>query len=268
MRKHLVFCLVVLLGSVSTARAADAQANVAGPVAKEKAARKACITGAVEAGIDLLADLYVDTKNTTYVFNQARCYQQNHRWTQAVDRFREYLRKAPDLPDQEKAEVYAHIAECEALKAKEASAQPAVTGVSAASTVSTGSNPGAAPVVPETTLAARAAQPKSDGRGLRIGGMIGAGVGVAGIVTGVGLALKVRSLTNELNTKFNAPKEATRASYEKWGYVSYGVGAAALVTGATLYYLGSRAGKSSTLGVALLPAFTPETATLSMQGSF
>jgi hypothetical protein len=34
------------------------------------------------------------------------------------------------------------------------------------------------------------------------------------------LALKERALTNEINTKFNADKESTRASCVTWGYVS------------------------------------------------
>jgi hypothetical protein len=50
----------------------------------------------------------------TAVYNQGRCYQQNNRWEQAISRFREYLRKAKDLSDNDTAEVNRQISDCEA----------------------------------------------------------------------------------------------------------------------------------------------------------
>jgi hypothetical protein len=84
------------------------------------------------------------------------------------------------------------------------------------------------------------------------------------------LAFKEQALTNEINAKFNANKESTRSSYETWGYVSYGVGAAAVVTGATLYYLGWRSGwtASGTTGIALLPSIGTGSTLMLLQGSF
>ena len=73
--------------------------------AREKVARKACITGDFRKGVDILADLFIETRDYTYVFNQGRCFQQHHRWEEALDRFDEYLRKATGIPSDEVAEV-------------------------------------------------------------------------------------------------------------------------------------------------------------------
>ena len=78
-----------------------------------KAAKKACIKGDVGKGIDILGDLYVETGDITFVFNQGRCFQQNHRWEEALDRFNEFLRKARNLSQNEKDEVDRYIADCQ-----------------------------------------------------------------------------------------------------------------------------------------------------------
>jgi len=80
--------------------------------AREKVARKACITGDFRKGVDILADLFIETPDYTYVFNQGRCFQQNHRWEEALDRFDEYLRKATGIPSDEVAEVQKYVADC------------------------------------------------------------------------------------------------------------------------------------------------------------
>jgi len=74
--------------------------------ATEKAAKKACATGDFAKGVDLLADLYVESNEISWVYNQGRCYQQNNRWEQAISRFREYLRKAKDISDSDRAEAH------------------------------------------------------------------------------------------------------------------------------------------------------------------
>jgi len=248
-----------------------------GKAAKEKAAKKACIAGNVKVGIDTLADLYVDTGDINYVFNQGRCYEQNHRWEEATDRFREYLRKAPSLTNTEKSEANAHIAECESMMAKQAGARPSpppepvLPPTPAPVPFTAAANyqgAGQAYPPPMPVVAAQSPAPQSDGRGLRITGIATTALGLCAVVTGVVLALKEQSLTNEINAKFNADKESTRASYVTWGYVSYGVGAAAVVAGATLYYLGWRSERPAATGIALSPVITPGTGSLVLQGSF
>jgi hypothetical protein len=78
---------------------------------QERAARKACLLGDVAKGTEILADLYLDTKDPTHIYNQGRCYEQNGQNEQAVLRFREYLRKAEHLPPADVAAVEQKIAE-------------------------------------------------------------------------------------------------------------------------------------------------------------
>jgi hypothetical protein len=85
---------------------------------REVQARKDCLTGKVESGVALLAELYAVTTNANFLYNQARCYEQNARPEDAINHFREYLRVAKDIGAEEKADVDKHIAECRALVAE------------------------------------------------------------------------------------------------------------------------------------------------------
>lgn len=60
-------------------------------------------------GVSILADLYVDTGDPNHLFNQARCYEQNLRFVEAAERFKEYPRKAPRLGEAERTDVEKHI---------------------------------------------------------------------------------------------------------------------------------------------------------------
>src|SRR5437867_3321336 len=98
---------------------------------REGEARRECLAGRYQRGIDLLAALFTDTKDPNYIFNQARCYQQNNRPDEALSRFREYLRKAPTLPPAEETEVQRYIRECEAMKAEQIAAARAAAPTAA-----------------------------------------------------------------------------------------------------------------------------------------
>jgi hypothetical protein len=82
----------------------------------EVEARTDCLTGKAESGVALLADLFARTGNPNFVYNQARCYEQNDRPEEAINRFREYLRVARDATDAEKADVEKHMADCRARR--------------------------------------------------------------------------------------------------------------------------------------------------------
>jgi hypothetical protein len=86
---------VLLAGTVLCAAAPRALgANVE---SKERSAKKACLLGDVNKGADILADLYVETNDPVYIYNQGRCFEQNGKDEQAVLRFKEYLRKDSNL---------------------------------------------------------------------------------------------------------------------------------------------------------------------------
>jgi hypothetical protein len=103
---------------------ASQSAFAARPVALEKQARKACLSGDYVKGVSILAELFVDSGDATYLYNQGRCYEQNVRYVEAAERFKEYLRKAPKLTADDKAEVDKHIADCEATIAKSHPVEP------------------------------------------------------------------------------------------------------------------------------------------------
>jgi hypothetical protein len=95
---------------------------------KERVAKKACLLGDVDKGAEILADLYVNTNDATYIYNQGRCFEQNGKNDQAVLRFKEYLRKAKNLPKSESEAVLGKIEELQgAARKHEVEAVPAPT---------------------------------------------------------------------------------------------------------------------------------------------
>lgn len=232
--------------------------------AKEKVAKKACATGDYAKGVDILADLFVETNDFLYVYNQARFYQQNSRWEQAISRFREYLRKAKDISESDRAETERQIADCEGSLGKTAQMAPPPVVATAPVPVAHPETTAAEPVT--STVSSKPEPSPSDssrGKKLRVAGVISAAVGVAAIGTGVGLALKANSLST---TDYSRSREDQRASLKTWSMVGYGVGAAAIVTGVVLYIVGWPSEQSSS--VALLPVVAPDGASVLLNGRF
>jgi len=271
------FLLTLLLVSILPVFASPAWAKPASRQAMEKAARKACLTGDYRKGINILADLFIGTEDQTYIFNQARCFQQNHRWEEALDRFSEYQRKATNLSANEKTELEKYMADCMAHiqpSQRSVPAQP-TSLATVASTVPASQPEGApaasvtAPALGPTATLATAAPTSPPGSGLRTAGIVVGAVGLAGVITGVVMALKTQSNVNDMYSNGYSPSaESSRKSYETWGWVGYGVGAAGILAGATMYLVGWSAGRSSPAEarLSLLPAFGHDRAMLLLQG--
>ena len=79
--------------------------------AKERRARIECAAGNHVDGVRLLAELWVSTGLTSHLFNQARCYEMSGQDQLAATHFREFLRKATDLPSKEVDEINHRIEE-------------------------------------------------------------------------------------------------------------------------------------------------------------
>ncbi|MBN2576985.1 MAG: hypothetical protein JXP73_20655 [Deltaproteobacteria bacterium] len=109
--------VTAILVTASPARAESREAT-------ERAARKARLSGDVTKGVELLSDLSLDTRDPTHIFNQARCFEQNNRCEEAIGRFREYLRKAPGLSPEVRADTEKHIADCQALLGQQPAPAP------------------------------------------------------------------------------------------------------------------------------------------------
>jgi hypothetical protein len=117
--KVLLASVVVLLAA-SSARAGDRETQ-------ERTAKKACLLGDFKKGTEILADLYLDTNDPTYVFNQGRCLEQNGQNEPAILRFQEYLRKAEGLSPADADAVRKRIDDLQAAldhRAKPALAVP------------------------------------------------------------------------------------------------------------------------------------------------
>ena len=98
--------LVALAATPGAARAQDRDP-------RELEAKKACLGGRTDRGIELLAEMYAETNDPTYIYNQGRCFQQSGRPREALTRFREYMRKAPNMSPDDKALVQGYISELE-----------------------------------------------------------------------------------------------------------------------------------------------------------
>jgi hypothetical protein len=249
---------------------ASSPAQAAGKEAKERAARKACLSGNVEKGVEILSDLFVNSGgDPNYLYNQARCYEQNHRWEDAISRFLEYLRKAPHLEDADRAETEKHIADCRAYlgispsKAPVAETQRVPVPVAA--------DPPPPPNVPPPTItvqSTQAAPSTTPGSGLRAAGIVTAAVGGAAIITGVILNFKVNSMSSDLEKNWVPSTNSSRESYKTIGWIGYGVGSACVASGAILYYLGWHKSNSAIESVSLVPVAAGGQVGVSLGGIF
>ena len=263
-RVSLVFIIPFLL--------APSLAQAANPEARERAARRACLAGDYTKGVSILSDLFLDTKDPNYVYNQGRCLELNGRYEEAILRFHEYLRTATKPSNAEKLGAQKHIADCQGLLAKQKSESNAPATALPVS-------PAAEPAVrqeavqPAPPMIMQQATPPSRstaGSGLRISGVLAASIGGAALVAGIVLNFKVNSMASDFETRggYTRSKGADRATYETLGWVSYGVGAACVATGSLLYYLGWRAGAGGSASLVLVPEFATGTTGAVLRGTF
>ncbi|MGD0835481.1 MAG: hypothetical protein ABSB49_02425 [Polyangia bacterium] len=244
--------------------------------AQERGARKACLDGDYAKGVSILSDLFLDTKDPTYIFNQGRCFEQNHRYEDAISRFQEYIRYAGkgQIDGSDKVAAEQHIADCRELLAKEAGVATPPPFATATSGQAPTSSPPPTPAAPAEVAStpARPAQPThSSGAGLRTAGITVGALGVVALASGVVLNLKANSVSNnEQNVPgaYSSSQESDRKSYEDFAWVAYGVGAACVGVGALLYLLGYQANSATQGGVALMPALAGGHAGAVLTGAF
>jgi hypothetical protein len=211
----------------------------AGPEEDPRAveARKACAAGEVERGIKQLADYLATTDDMTAVYNMGRCYEQNGMTDRALLQFREYLRKVKDLSPADRADVEAHI--------KQLDGEPRL--------------PPPTPAMPVAEVANA-----SEGRPpLRTAGIAVATVGAASVALGVYFGLHTRSLEQQASAapRYNEGDYNAGQTSHALQFVMYGIGAAAIVGGAILYYFGSE----SRQRVGLLPGVAAGTVSAIMR---
>ena len=226
-----------------------------------------------------MSDLFIDTRDATYIFNQGRCFEQNDRCEDAIPRFREYLRKAGGLSPESRAEGEKHIAECQALlgpksvpeAGREKASASAAKSNPASSTGIASLPPAVSATTPEPGAVASTSMPAAgSGRGLRMAGLGCGALGVAAVGTGIYFYTQAKYYSDKVTGEapwnpadVNAGKRA-----ETLQWVFYGAGAAAVITGTALYVAGwhSADGSNSTAGIA--PMVGPGLAGISARGAF
>ena len=127
--------------------------------------------------------------------------------------------------------------------------------------------PQPAPVYAQTQATPAPAE-SGPGRGLRVAGII---TGIAGLVAVTGAIIcgaeaKAYSDSIQNGTRFDPEIANTGKLFETMEWVSYGVGAALVATGAVLYGFGAASANSPS--VALAPTVLPGGAGVSAQGAF
>jgi tetratricopeptide (TPR) repeat protein len=90
---------------------------------REMQAREAFAAGNYKDALEFYTKLYAEKLHPTYLRNIGRCYQNLDDRDHAISSFREYLRKAKDLPVDERAEVEGYIKELEDAKQKAAAVE-------------------------------------------------------------------------------------------------------------------------------------------------
>jgi tetratricopeptide (TPR) repeat protein len=200
------------------------------------------------------------------LFNIAQAYRLGGDKRNALSYYERYLAAEPDGRSATQASLHAEALR-KAIAMEEAQRPPPEPPPPEPPPAS---EPVVAPAPPPPRPMPVAPPPEAErqggGGGLRVAGLVTAGLGVAAVGGGVYFGLHARSLANEVADTYSMDKVDQGQAANRNMYICYGVGAAAIVTGGVLYWLGARAGSDAPIAVA--PVVGPTTAGLEMRGRF
>ena len=224
---------------------------------------------------------YVAKDDPAFLFNIGQCYRQLGQEAEALNFFRRYLKKAPP-DDPNRAQVEARYRDTAAAaefkedlerasERKEAatppSEHPPIVPTPAPPVVEPPPPP-APPLPVPTPVVVRQPAPvipapvaSDPGRSLRVGGIVTGAAGVASIATAIYFYARARHYSDIVSNDRNhtATDEQSGRNAETYQWVFYSVGAAALTTGAVLYWLG---------WPSVRPVVGPGVAGISARGTF
>jgi tetratricopeptide (TPR) repeat protein len=208
-----------------------------------EAGKKAYTAGDFDKAIELWKEAYELKDDPIFLYNIAQAYRQKGDSAKAVFYYKGYLRELPDAKNR--GEVEEKVAELQKqIDDADRAAQPPPPPEP--------TPPPPAPV--EAKAEAPVDQPapggaSTPGAGMRVGGIVTMGVGAASLAAGIVFGLRAKSLASDLEdaTRAGMPWSQDLADKESQGktmntlaIIGYGVGAAAIVTGGVLFYLGTR----------------------------
>jgi len=261
--------VAALLGLIASA---GEGARAAGPDKRELNARVDFAAGRYEKALETYAQLYAETLNPIYLRNIGRCDQMMRKPQEAINSFREYLRKGKNLSTDERQEIEGFIHEMEALESSQAP-RPA-TAPAPASTTATAQppppatpEPAAAPAAPAAAAldpagpsaapaaTATASPPPSPPAVTASGGRAGRGQRVAGIAlmagggallgTGAVFGWLAHDAATSVANQYDPDRVTAGERDQLIAWVAFSVGAAAVGTGVLLYWHGVRADASA-----------------------
>jgi hypothetical protein len=144
----LLALMVVALAS-GTAMARKAQDRPDGEDRREVQGRALFAKGDYQAALEIYATLFAEKSDPIYLRNIGRCYQQLEQPKNALNAFREYLRRSKVKP-AERAEIDGFIQQMEELQKRQAATTPPPATEAPASTVDS-SRPAAVSAPPPVT---------------------------------------------------------------------------------------------------------------------
>jgi tetratricopeptide (TPR) repeat protein len=241
--------------------------NIDAARAKFDVGRKEYRLGNYDEAIRVWKEAYLLYDDPNFLFNIGLAYRDKGDHEQAVKFLKNYLREAKNPPNRE--QVQQRIAELERLiserkaNAERPPTSPQPPTEPQAEGAATGGGGGGETLV------------RNPGRGLRLGGLVTGGVGVALLGTGVYFGLHANSIRSDVEaavasgapwTDDLAAKDDEGRSSATIANITLGLGAGALITGGVLYYLGAR--KAKEVNVVFYPTPRRGGFTLAATGSF
>jgi tetratricopeptide (TPR) repeat protein len=217
---------------------------------------------------------YEQDRAPILLFNIAQAHRQSGNPERALFFYRRYLEGDPNATNR--ADVEKRMAELDEMVKRQTevksrpptsvsppgAGQPApavASGASEAPPVGTGTA-GSAPAATTSVMVSPAQTGGGDpGRTLKIAGITTAAVGAASVVVGVVFSARVGSRSDDVTGApvFDPDAESSAKTAATLQWVFYGVGAAAIGTGALLYYLGHQKARATESRVALVPLIGP-----------
>ncbi len=189
--------------------------------------------GDYDAAIVQWTEAYKLKTDPVFLYNIAQAYRDKKEFEKAIAFYRNYLNEAPNASNRPIVEK--RIAEMkEALDKQQQASDKPPTG----------------PLGPgDRAPAAPAEHEERRGGGLKVAGLVTGGVGVGLIVTGIVFGIMSRSDKSDIEDAIMmgqpwsqelADKQSSGESKTRVANIALGVGAAAVVAGGVLYYLGVR----------------------------
>jgi tetratricopeptide (TPR) repeat protein len=238
-----------------------------------EAGKKAYNIGDFDKAIELWKEGYELKDDPIFLYNIAQAYRQKGDPAKSIFYYKGYLRELPAAKnrgevEEKMADLQRQIEDAERAAAPPPPPEP---------------TPAPVPAPVEVKADSQALAPMPDdaprpGKGMRIGGLVSMGVGAAALAGGIVCGLRAKSLASDLEDATHAgqpwsqdlaDKESQGKTMNTLAIVGYSVGAAAIVTGGILYYLGDRKdSRAAHERATIVPAVGPGGAQVTLRVTF